>query len=267
MAMATTMYHTRKNPLHKISKDSEAVETPRLGKVRKFHKALLRWHDPDNWEVLREGLKRIGRRPQRSAITYRKIMDLIFPQEFDNEPFREALKREMKQRGLVAVRMKIEIALDRKIDDLLHQRTRRRLPVDVEFADAAIIAAFVFFLDQIGREWIAEPGLDVGAHAIRPNERHDPQPRGLGVHELIGALVGPAGREDARDRVAPENLKDLLKREIRIRLLIPVHVGIEQLKPFLGPHVRRKQRCSQSQGSSPNPHRHHRPRSVVAVPD
>ncbi len=61
MAMATTMYHTRKNPLHKISKDSEAVETPRLGKVRKFHKALLRWHDPENWEVLREGLKRIGR--------------------------------------------------------------------------------------------------------------------------------------------------------------------------------------------------------------
>ncbi len=61
MAMATTMYHTRKNPLRKISKDSETVETPRLGKVRKFHKALLRWHDPDNWEVLREGLKRIGR--------------------------------------------------------------------------------------------------------------------------------------------------------------------------------------------------------------
>ncbi len=61
MAMATTMYHTRKNPLRKISKDSETVETPRLGKVRKFHKALLRWHDPENWEILREGLKRIGR--------------------------------------------------------------------------------------------------------------------------------------------------------------------------------------------------------------
>lgn len=61
MAMATTMYHTRKNPLRKISKDSETVETPRLGKIRKFHKALLRWHDPDNWDVLREGLKRIGR--------------------------------------------------------------------------------------------------------------------------------------------------------------------------------------------------------------
>ena len=61
MAMATTMYHTRKNPLRKISQDSETVETPRIGKIRKFHKALLRYHDPDNWESLREGLKRMGR--------------------------------------------------------------------------------------------------------------------------------------------------------------------------------------------------------------
>ena len=61
MAMATTMYHTRKNPLRKISKDSETVETPRVGKIRKFHKALLRYHDPENWESIREGLKRMGR--------------------------------------------------------------------------------------------------------------------------------------------------------------------------------------------------------------
>ncbi len=61
MAMATTMYHTRKNPLRKISQDSETVETPRLAKIRRFHKALLRYHDPDNWEILREGLKRMGR--------------------------------------------------------------------------------------------------------------------------------------------------------------------------------------------------------------
>jgi len=61
MAMATTMYHTRKNPLHKISKDSETVETPRLAKIRKLHKALLRYHDPNNWEAIREGLKRMGR--------------------------------------------------------------------------------------------------------------------------------------------------------------------------------------------------------------
>jgi uncharacterized radical SAM protein YgiQ len=61
MAMATTMYHTRKNPLRKISQDSETVETPRLAKIRKLHKALLRYHDPNNWEAIREGLKRMGR--------------------------------------------------------------------------------------------------------------------------------------------------------------------------------------------------------------
>ncbi len=61
MAMATTMYHTRKNPLRKISKDSETVETPRLGKIRRLHKALLRYHDPANWEIIREGLQRMGR--------------------------------------------------------------------------------------------------------------------------------------------------------------------------------------------------------------
>ena len=61
MAMATTMYHSRKNPLRKVTKDSETVETARAGKTRKFHKALLRWHDSDNWPLIREGLKAMGR--------------------------------------------------------------------------------------------------------------------------------------------------------------------------------------------------------------
>ena len=61
LAMATAMYHTRKNPLRKIARDSESVETPRTAKIRRFHKALLRYHDPANWEVLRDGLRRMGR--------------------------------------------------------------------------------------------------------------------------------------------------------------------------------------------------------------
>jgi uncharacterized radical SAM protein YgiQ len=61
MAMATTMYHSRKNPLHKISVDSEAVETARSGKIRRLHKAFLRYHDPENWPILREALQRMGR--------------------------------------------------------------------------------------------------------------------------------------------------------------------------------------------------------------
>ena len=61
MALATTMYHSRKNPLKKVSADSESVETARSGKVRKLHKAFLRWHDPENWPTLREGLIHMGR--------------------------------------------------------------------------------------------------------------------------------------------------------------------------------------------------------------
>jgi uncharacterized radical SAM protein YgiQ len=61
MALATTMYHTRKNPLRKVSADSEAVETVRTGKIRRLHKAFLRYHDPANWDILREALQRMGR--------------------------------------------------------------------------------------------------------------------------------------------------------------------------------------------------------------
>jgi hypothetical protein len=61
MAMATTMYHTRKNPLHKVTADSEVVETARSGKVRRAHKAFLRYQDPANWPILRETLVKMGR--------------------------------------------------------------------------------------------------------------------------------------------------------------------------------------------------------------
>jgi radical SAM superfamily enzyme YgiQ (UPF0313 family) len=61
MAIATAMYHTRKNPLRKVSAISEEVETVRKATTRKLHKAFLRWHDPDNWPLLREALKAMGR--------------------------------------------------------------------------------------------------------------------------------------------------------------------------------------------------------------
>ena len=61
MSIATTMYHSRKNPLQKVSAHSEEVETPRKGRVRRLHKALLRYHDPNNWTILREALRRMGR--------------------------------------------------------------------------------------------------------------------------------------------------------------------------------------------------------------
>ena len=61
MATATAMYHSGKNPLKRITRASEEVVIPKGIKVRRLHKAFLRYHDPDNWPVLREALKRMGR--------------------------------------------------------------------------------------------------------------------------------------------------------------------------------------------------------------
>jgi len=61
MATATAMYHSSKNPLKKISRSSEEVVIPKGIKVRRLHKAFLRYHDPENWPLLRDALKRMGR--------------------------------------------------------------------------------------------------------------------------------------------------------------------------------------------------------------
>ena len=61
MATATAMYHSNKNPLRKITRDSEAVDIVRGEKRRRLHKAFLRYHDPNNWPLLREALKKMGR--------------------------------------------------------------------------------------------------------------------------------------------------------------------------------------------------------------
>jgi len=61
MATATAMYHSSKNPLKKISRTSEEVVIPKGIKVRRLHKAFLRYHDPENWPLLRDALKRMGR--------------------------------------------------------------------------------------------------------------------------------------------------------------------------------------------------------------
>ena len=61
MATATAMYHSGKNPLKRITRASEEVMIPKGLKVRRLHKAFLRYHDPNNWPVLREALRRMGR--------------------------------------------------------------------------------------------------------------------------------------------------------------------------------------------------------------
>lgn len=62
MASATAMFHTGFNPLRGIRRGaSEPVSSPTGLKQRRLHKAFLRYHDPENWPVLREALKVMGR--------------------------------------------------------------------------------------------------------------------------------------------------------------------------------------------------------------
>jgi uncharacterized radical SAM protein YgiQ len=64
MATATAMYHTNLNPLKGISRDPqriERVDIVRGEKRRRLHKAFLRWHDANNWPLLREALQKMGR--------------------------------------------------------------------------------------------------------------------------------------------------------------------------------------------------------------
>lgn len=61
LANSTTMYYTGKNPLAKIGYKSEDVFVPKGDKQRRLHKALLRYHDPANWPLIRQALEAMGK--------------------------------------------------------------------------------------------------------------------------------------------------------------------------------------------------------------
>ncbi|PWQ94890.1 YgiQ family radical SAM protein [Leucothrix pacifica] len=62
MALASAMYHTEISPLKKVDRlKSEHVGSVRDSGQRRLHKAFLRYHAPENWPVIRQALKRMGR--------------------------------------------------------------------------------------------------------------------------------------------------------------------------------------------------------------
>ena len=61
MALATAMYHSEHNPLKKVTRSAAPVPVVRSGRQRRLHKALLRYHDAENWPLLRDALKAMGR--------------------------------------------------------------------------------------------------------------------------------------------------------------------------------------------------------------
>jgi uncharacterized radical SAM protein YgiQ len=62
MALSTAMYHSGFNPLKPVRRGaSEPVDAVKGLRQRRLHKAFLRYHDPENWPVLREALRAMGR--------------------------------------------------------------------------------------------------------------------------------------------------------------------------------------------------------------
>ena len=62
MASATTMYFTGKNPLKPLARHAdETIFSAKSKQQRTLHKAFLRYHDADNWPMLRKALRRMGR--------------------------------------------------------------------------------------------------------------------------------------------------------------------------------------------------------------
>jgi uncharacterized radical SAM protein YgiQ len=64
MATATAMYHTGRNTLRKVHRQAggeDTVDIVRGERRRRLHKAFLRYHDANNWPLLRDALKSMGR--------------------------------------------------------------------------------------------------------------------------------------------------------------------------------------------------------------
>ncbi len=62
MSLSAAMYHSGVNPLKPVRRGaSENVPVIKGLKQRRLHKAFLRYHDAENWPILRDALKSMGR--------------------------------------------------------------------------------------------------------------------------------------------------------------------------------------------------------------
>ncbi len=93
MANATTIYHTELNSLKNLKGNSEKVPVAKGERQRRLHKALLRYHDPKGWPMIREALRNMG-----LAKLIGKGKGCLVPEES-----RDELKFKPKGAGQVAV--------------------------------------------------------------------------------------------------------------------------------------------------------------------
>ena len=93
MASATTMYYTEKNPLKPLGRNNdEKIFSAKSKQQRTLHKAFLRYHDPENWPMLRKALRRMGR------------ADLIGSGDAFLVPAESRREKEMKKREAKKIR-------------------------------------------------------------------------------------------------------------------------------------------------------------------
>lgn len=84
MCNATAMYHAEVNPLKRVKyKKPEKVPVAKGEAQRRLHKALLRYHDPANWPMIREALIAMGKRhligDRPECLIPEKDSDLVTP--------------------------------------------------------------------------------------------------------------------------------------------------------------------------------------------
>jgi uncharacterized radical SAM protein YgiQ len=108
MATATAMYHSGKNPLRKIGRESESVDIVKGDKRRRLHKAFLRYHDANNWPLLREALKAMGRADligngkHHLIPTYQPVTDGAYVSARKKNSFAPGLKTKGRTGGLAS---------------------------------------------------------------------------------------------------------------------------------------------------------------------
>ncbi|CAM3786847.1 hypothetical protein VA7868_01294 [Vibrio aerogenes CECT 7868] len=63
MCNATAMYHSETNPLKRVKyKQRDVIPVAKGERQRRLHKALLRYHDPKNWPLIREALIKMNKK-------------------------------------------------------------------------------------------------------------------------------------------------------------------------------------------------------------
>ena len=94
MALATAMYHSQRNPLKKVRYKSEKLTICKELDQRRLQKAFLRYHDENNWPMLRKALIDIGR-PDLIGVGKQY---LIPPEKLHATPKRKKLKASQNNR-------------------------------------------------------------------------------------------------------------------------------------------------------------------------